>query len=90
MYRKELIDRLRQGPASVRELAREFEVPISRVREDLDHVRRSLKHSGERLVVDPARCRQCGFTFTKAKSSRPSRCPQCKSTWLSDPEVRVE
>jgi hypothetical protein len=90
MFRKDLIERLRRGPASLNELAREFEVPVSRVREDVEHVRRSLKHTGERLVVEPARCRKCGFAFTKAKAGRPGRCPKCRSTWIAEPELRIE
>lgn len=90
MFRKELIQRLKEGPASVAELAREFEVPVSRIRQDLEHVRRSLKRTGDELVVEPARCRKCGFVFSRDKPTRPGRCPECRSTWIADPELRVE
>jgi hypothetical protein len=90
VFRKELMERLKEGPATVAELAREFEVPVSRVREDLEHVRRSLKHSPDRLVIEPARCRKCGFAFKQDKPTRPGRCPECRSTWIADPELRIE
>jgi predicted Zn-ribbon and HTH transcriptional regulator len=51
---------------------------------------RSARAAGHRVVVEPARCKACGYLFGEEKLSKPSRCPACKSTWLFEPLIRVE
>jgi hypothetical protein len=89
VFRKDLIPLLRDNPMSVAEIARQVELPIRRVRDDLEHLARSLKHTDVRLVVTPARCRKCGFEFSPDKLARPGKCPRCKGTWISDPLVET-
>ncbi len=60
-----------------------------RVRElddDLRHLERSARRRGERLVVTPPECGDCGFRFegrveagAKSRFSKPGRCPRCRS-----------
>jgi predicted Zn-ribbon and HTH transcriptional regulator len=57
--------------------------------EDLEHVQRSLRD--ERMAVDPAQCKGCGFAFAKrARFTAPSRCPVCKGESTSEPLIRIE
>ena len=87
--RQRLTERLSQGPATVHELAAELGVQIKTVVEDLEHVRRSLR--GRKLVMEPARCLSCGFTFRKRERfTAPSRCPECRSEHTDEPELRIE
>jgi predicted Zn-ribbon and HTH transcriptional regulator len=87
--RQQLIQRLSEGPATVRGLATELGVPLRLVVEDLEHVRRSLRD--RKLVVEPARCNDCGLVFTKRERfTAPSRCPVCRSESTSEPELRIE
>ncbi len=82
---------LREGPATSRDLSRELGIPEREVASHLEHVSRSLKHSGERLVVEPARCLECGFEFTRRRRfTRPGHCPKCRSTRTTLPEFQVE
>jgi predicted Zn-ribbon and HTH transcriptional regulator len=89
MFRKALADHLLNAPMTVAEIAREAGVPMKAVADDLAHVARSLRHGGRRLVVHPAACRKCGFTFGPDKLTRPGKCPECKGTWVSEPRVEV-
>ena len=58
---------------------------------DVEHIDRSLARTGERLVVEPAVCQECGFGFKKReKKTRPSRCPKCQSERITAPRFRVE
>jgi hypothetical protein len=51
---------------------------------------KSMKRMPYRAVIEPAVCRQCGFRFHHDKLHKPSRCPQCKSNWISDPLISIE
>jgi predicted Zn-ribbon and HTH transcriptional regulator len=89
MFRRDLIERLMAGPMTATRIAREARAPIAEVVEDLGHLEKSLKHQGRRLMVEPAVCRKCGFEFGRDKFARPSRCPECRGTWLTEPVVSV-
>ena len=64
------------------EIARELEIPIKIVLEDLKHISRSSKY-GELLIL-PAKCRKCGYKF-RVEIKIPKRCPRCKSMWIEEP-----
>ena len=61
------------------EIARHLEVSHKDVEDDLRHLIKSLKHADYRLVVTPAYCRKCDFTFNKDKLHKPGKCPNCHS-----------
>jgi predicted Zn-ribbon and HTH transcriptional regulator len=90
MFRKDLIALLLNHPMSTSQIAREMGEPPGQIADDLAHLFRSLKHTNYRAVVEPARCRACGFEFSQAKVNKPSKCPDCHSTWLTEPRVRIE
>ncbi|MDH5527391.1 MAG: transcriptional regulator [Nitrospirota bacterium] len=89
MYRKDLARYLAGGPVSVHDLARQMQMKAKDLADDLVHLQKSLKHEGRALIVHPARCKGCGFTFGPQKLVKPGRCPHCKGTWISDPMVEV-
>lgn len=90
MYRKELIDLLRDHPVSLHQLAVLLDSEERDIESDLEHLMRSLRHSAWRSVVTPARCRKCGFRFGVHKLHKPGRCPRCRGTWISEPLIAVE
>jgi len=51
---------------------------------------RSARSAGHRVVVQPARCRGCGFTFDEDKLSKPGKCPACRGTRLFEPQISIE
>ena len=87
--RRQLIELLSREPRSVSSLARELGVTRGNVEEDLRHALRSARAAGHRIVVLPARCKTCGFTFDASKLSKPGRCPSCKGTRLFEPMIRL-
>jgi transcriptional regulator len=88
-FRKDLLKILTAEPRSVSSLARELGLKRGDVEDDLRHMIRSARAAGHRIVIEPARCRSCGFTFGQEKLSKPGKCPQCKSTWLYEPQISV-
>jgi predicted Zn-ribbon and HTH transcriptional regulator len=90
MFRKDLIDLLLGSPMSVSQIARAVDESPSQIADDLQHLLRSLKHMNYDATIEPARCRACGFEFSKEKLTKPSRCPQCHSTWILEPKIGIE
>ena len=90
MFRKELIEILLGNPMTVNQIARLVDESLSRVADDLNHLFRSLKHTEYKAIVEPARCRSCGFEFSGEKLTKPSKCPECHSTWVLEPKIGIE
>jgi len=90
MFRKDLIDLLLGNPMGVSQIAREIKESPSQIADDLQHLLRSLKHTEYSAIVEPARCRACGFEFSKEKLTKPSKCPECHSTWILEPKIAIQ
>jgi len=61
--------------------------------DELRHVERSARAAGERLVIEPPRCRSCGYAFRDRAARHlhpPARCPQCRGERIDDPVFRIE
>jgi len=90
MFRKHLIKLLLENPMSLRQIARmEDELP-DRIADDLNHLFRSLKHTEYEAVIEPARCRACGFEFSESKLNKLFKCPKCRSTWVLEPKIGIK
>jgi len=90
MFRKELLELLAVEPRSVSRLARELGLSRGDVEDDLRHMIRSALAAGHRVVVLPARCRSCDFTFGEEKLAKPGRCPSCKGSRIFEAQIFVE
>ena len=88
--RKQLIDVLSREPRSISRLARELRLPRADVEDALRHMIRSARAAGHRIVVVPARCRSCGFTFGEDKLTKPGKCPSCRESRIFEPQISVE
>ena len=89
-FRRQLMEILAAEPRTVTRLARELGLGRRDVEDDLRHMIRSARAAGHRVVIEPAKCRACGYTFGEDKLAKPSRCPACRSTWLFEPVLRVD
>ena len=87
--RKDLVALLSAEPRSVSSLARELRLHRGDVEEDLRHALQSARAAGHMVVVLPARCRTCGFTFGEEKLTKPGKCPACRGTRLFEPQVSI-
>jgi len=89
MFRKDLLSVLADRPRSVSWIARELGLPRRDAEDGLRHAIRSARAAGHRIVIEPARCRACGFTFGDDKLSKPGKCPACRSTWLHEAQINI-
>lgn len=82
---------LARGPHTARDLSRAIGVSEREVLRHLEHVERTLRESGGKLIVEPPACLGCGFVFRKRERlNRPSRCPVCRGEHLSSARFHVE
>jgi predicted Zn-ribbon and HTH transcriptional regulator len=89
-FRRDLITLLAAGPRSVSSLAHELGLDRRDMEEDLRHLLRSARAAGDHVIIEPARCRVCGFTFSENRLLKPGKCPQCKGTRLYEAQIRIE
>jgi transcriptional regulator len=90
MTRRRALQELLADPRTASSLARELQLKRGEIEAELRHMIRSARAAGHSIVVEPARCNACGFTFGQDKLTKPGRCPECRSTWLFEPRLRVE
>ena len=88
--RKHLMDVLAREPRSVSSLARELGLPRGEIEDALRHMLRSARAAGHRVVIVPARCRSCGFTFGDDKLTKPGKCPACRQSRMFEPQIGVD
>ena len=82
---------LREGPATARDLSRRVGIPEREVHDHLEHLARSLRGRGERLVVEGPRCLDCDFAFPgRTRTKRPGHCPRCRGRRITLPVFRVD
>ena len=88
--RESIIAALREGSQNTRDLSAMLGMSERDVKGHLEHVRKSVEGAGERFVVTPAVCKQCGFSFDDRKKAKaPSRCPKCKAQRIEPPRYEV-
>jgi len=76
-------------PRSVSSLAREFRLSRGDVEDDLRHLIRSARAAGHAIVIEPARCKACGFVFGEENLSKPSKCPHCRQSRILEPQISI-
>lgn len=89
MFRRDLLELIGAGPRSVSSLSRELRLAKADLEDDLRHIIRSARAAGHDVVIVPARCRSCGFTFADDKLSKPGKCPACRGTRIFEAQVQI-
>jgi len=88
--RQEIIEWLSREPRSVSSIARELGLNRRDLEEDLDHALRTARTAGHTVVVVPARCRTCGFTFGEDRLAKPGKCPGCRGSRILEAQIHIE
>jgi hypothetical protein len=87
--RQQIADMLRQ-PRTSSSIAHELKLTRDEVEDHLKHLLKSAKAAGQHVKVEPARCRNCGHTFSQDKITKPGKCPECKGTHLYEPLIQIK
>jgi predicted Zn-ribbon and HTH transcriptional regulator len=88
--RRDLIAMLSAEPRSVSAVAREMGLARRDAEDHLRHAIQSARAAGHQVVIESAKCRQCGFTFGPDKLSKPGKCPECKGTRIYEAQTKIE
>jgi predicted Zn-ribbon and HTH transcriptional regulator len=85
--RHEIASILMEDALSAREISERVGIQESEVLEHLEHIK-IARHGG--LVVIPALCMACGFSFKKRERLKgPGRCPICRSEHIAEPRFSL-
>lgn len=88
-FRRRLLELVSAGPRTASSLGRELGLDRRSMEEDLRHMIRSAVAAGHEVIVEPAKCRGCGFEFGEDKLTRPGKCPACRGSRIFEPLIRV-
>jgi len=84
--RRQILACLRRGACTAAELSQEVRLPESEVRAHIDSMRQQVD-----MKISPPRCIACGFVFEgRRRARKPGKCPQCRSTRITQPVYRIE
>ncbi|MBS3121526.1 transcriptional regulator [Candidatus Woesearchaeota archaeon] len=87
--RQEIIQMLEHGQMSLYQIAGYFKVELFEIEEDLEHIQVSIRP--RKLKRIPSQCKQCHFVFKeRTKFRTPTKCPKCRSEWITDAMFYVE
>lgn len=87
--RQEIVGLLEVDEWSFDDLRHELQLTVKVLEEDLRHIRQSVRRSGMRLQMGPARCENCDFEFTGGALHPPGRCPSCKDRRIQGPWFKI-
>jgi predicted Zn-ribbon and HTH transcriptional regulator len=90
--RQRIIELLTGGLLSSYQLAKLLGIPERQVEDHLAHVVKTVARDGvKRFVLEPSACHDCGFVFrNRAKLTKPSRCPRCRSEAITAPRYGIQ
>lgn len=84
--RAALHEALLGAPRTLKDLSARVGLSEKDIPAHLEHLEKSLKVKGERLVVQPAECLACGFVFEERRRfTTPGSCPSCRSSRIRPP-----
>lgn len=89
MFRKDLIPLLLDNPLTITQISHLVAESPKDVEADVQHFLKTLRHLDYSIVITPAECRKCGFEFGTQKLRKPSKCPECQSTWITEATIEV-
>lgn len=87
--RQDLMALLAAGPRTASSLARELGLDRRVMHDDLRHIVLTARAAGHDVIIEPARCKSCGFLFSEAKLAKPGKCPACKGTRVLEPMLQL-
>lgn len=88
--RQAILKHLATGPCTARDLSQLIGIREKEVIPHLEHIQKSLRASGRKLIVQPAQCLACGFVFKdRRRLSKPSACPQCRHQQIDPPAFNL-
>ena len=87
--RQKIVEQLRSEEWAFDDLRHDLSLTVKVLEEDLRHIQKSVRATGDRLQLRSATCAGCGFEFTANALHPPGRCPSCRNRRIEGPWLRV-
>jgi len=87
--RQKIVELLSDAEWEFDDLRHDLGLTVRVLEEDLRHIDRSVRATGSRLVLRPARCETCDFVFKSTAFHPPGRCPGCRDRRIAGPWVKI-
>jgi predicted Zn-ribbon and HTH transcriptional regulator len=88
--RQQLTELLQNNQMNAREISQTLSITEKEAYQHLQHIGKSLQSRGQRLLIDPAFCLSCGFSFSGRKRlAKPGRCPICKNSHIQQASFTI-
>ena len=90
--RQQIMHAITGTRCSARDLAHRIGISEREVEDHLAHICKSVARERRgRFLLEASACRDCEFVFRgRARLTRPSRCPKCRSETISPPRFGIE
>jgi|SRR3990172_3865954 len=89
--RHEIITLLDGVTMSARDISSHVKIPEKEVYGHLEHIQRTMLKKDHRLIITPAECLKCGFSFAKRERlTKPGRCPVCRGEQIQEPLFSIK
>jgi len=84
--RQKIISALKKQTLSAKEISALVSIREKEVSEHLLHIQKTIHKERSKLIITPAECKKCGFTFKKReKLKKPGKCPVCRHETITEP-----
>lgn len=77
------------GPSGIRDALSDHQISIE-LNEIIEQVEEINESTDEKVLVAPPECKQCGFDDYDDLANIPSKCPECKSEWIKEPQFTIQ
>ncbi len=84
--RQDIISALVEQTHTAKDISKAVSIQEKEVYEHLRHIQKTISKGDQRLIVTPAECRKCGFSFKKRERyKKPGKCPVCRGESITEP-----
>jgi predicted Zn-ribbon and HTH transcriptional regulator len=78
--RQKIISTLEGRTLSAKNISGTVRISEKEVYEHICHIQKTVHKRNYKLIITPAKCKRCGFSFKKReKIKKPGKCPICRS-----------
>lgn len=88
--RQKIIALLKEKKAGAIDISMNVGISEKEVYPHLEHIKKTIRQKGKKLVITPSQCLDCGYVFRKRERFKsPGKCPMCRKTHIQDPTFRI-
>jgi predicted Zn-ribbon and HTH transcriptional regulator len=89
--RQKIISVLKEHVLSAKDISAAVSASEKEVYDHLAHIQKSAHKKSYTLVISPAKCKKCGFSFKKREKLRkPGKCPLCRGESIEEPLFSIK